>query len=66
MLFSESIIPFSSTACRAKVIFFIVTETIPANSPITKLNKNTKFFSEMCLYLQMSKRLKKLDLVGIL
>lgn len=66
MLFSDRTIPFSINAWIAKVIFLMVTEMIPADNPTTKLNKNTKFFSEICLYLQMSKRLKKLDLVGIL
>lgn len=65
MLFSDRIMPFSKIASIAYVIFLINTATKPANNPISNANKNTKFFSEMCLYLQISKRLKKLDLVGI-
>ena len=38
----------------ANVTFFSITEVNPANSPIKRLKRYTKFFSEMCLYLQRS------------
>ena len=65
MLFSERITPFLKIASIVKVIFLMKTEINPANKPTMPLNKNTKFFSEICLYLQISKRLKKLDVIGM-
>jgi hypothetical protein len=55
----EKIIPSSNKDSIPKVRFLRITEVNPASKPTTRLRRYIKFLSEMCLYLQISKRLKK-------